>query len=623
MKCFVCGAEIENRQFCPNCGCDNSKSTELNINNYSMQGGNMTGFTDNAQVSQMNYQQYPMNNPYYKPPKQKKPINKKMVAIIAGIALIAIAAVVVILIISNRPITVELNKYVSVKIQDGYDGYGKVTYEIDTAKFIKDYPNIEYSKDYKNYIKKEYGRDAESFMSKYPANVMLATNLSGEFDKETRLSNGNVVHFRWSLNKEELEKNYNIKLKFSDIEYTVNGLKKAETFDPFANINVKFSGIDPYGEAEYEIVKNDGINDNLIYKFNKSKGLKSGDTVKLSILSGKTEDEFYDYCIEHFGKIPESCEKTYTVELDKYVESASEIDQDTMDAMDKQARDVFEAHVKSDWKEPNLYKGMTLIGNYFLKSKFGEDVDNMIYLIYRIEVETKEYWEESVEYYFYTKYSNIIKSDNKCSLDLSDYETPIYDNGWGDHGDYLLIDGYARYGYASLSEIYEKYLATMIDKYTYEDNIADLDNGKLISERTPVSELIGKEMEFNNHRYMLVSKNYYIRWDEAKSLCENEGGHLATITSKEEQDFIAKLCGYGEKHVIIGLHGEEEIVHGYDREYIYKWVTGEPVDYTFWGDSDTSSRFVYLESPDYFWKRASADHEGNMVAKYYICEWDE
>ncbi len=25
MKCFVCGAEVDNGQICPNCGCDNSK----------------------------------------------------------------------------------------------------------------------------------------------------------------------------------------------------------------------------------------------------------------------------------------------------------------------------------------------------------------------------------------------------------------------------------------------------------------------------------------------------------------------------------------------------------------------------------------------------------------------
>ncbi|SEG11711.1 Lectin C-type domain-containing protein [Eubacterium ruminantium] len=617
MKCFVCGAEIENRQFCPNCGCDNSKSTELNINNYSMQGGNMTGFTDNAQISQMNYQQYPMNNPYYKPPKQKKPINKKMIAIIAGIALIAIAAVVVILIISNRPITVELNKYVSVKIQDGYDGYGKVTYEIDTAKFIKDYPDIEYSKDYKKYIKKEYGRDAESFMSKYPANVMLATNLSGEFDKETRLSNGNVVHFRWSLNKEEFEKNYNIKLKFSDIEYTVNGLKKAETFDPFANINVKFSGIDPYGEAEYEIVKNDGINDNLIYKFNKSNGLKSGDTVKLSILNGKTEDEFYDYCIDHFGKIPESCEKAYSVELDKYVESASEIDQDTMDAMDKQARDVFEAHVKSDWREPNLYKGMTLIGNYFLKSKFGEDVDNMIYLIYRIEVESDAFYEDTIEYYYYTEFENIIiDKDRRCSVDLSVQNSALDQNDIGWYGDYVELGDYKRTGYEYLDTIKDKFIASNVDKYEYEDNIKDVDNGKLISESTAVSELVGKEVEFNGHRYKVVYSSESLTWNEAKSICENEGGHLVTITSKEEQKFISKLCGYKRTGDMmwIGLYGSKE-----DKTIKYLWVTGEEFEYSFWGDANDTPKCVYIDHPAYMWYRTS----GGSTMHYYICEWDK
>ena len=49
---------------------------------------------------------------------------------------------------------------------------------------------------------------------------------------------------------------------------------------------------------------------------------------------------------------------------------------------------------------------------------------------------------------------------------------------------------------------------------------------------------------WENHFYMVVNivepDRYYYRWDEAKEYCEQMGGHLATITSEEEQQIISE-----------------------------------------------------------------------------------
>jgi len=64
-------------------------------------------------------------------------------------------------------------------------------------------------------------------------------------------------------------------------------------------------------------------------------------------------------------------------------------------------------------------------------------------------------------------------------------------------------------------------------------------------------------------------KNYYKRiplqmsWADAKAYCESVGGHLATITSKRENDFIYK--NWGQVHSWIGATVVSRIIHGYSK----------------------------------------------------------
>ena len=73
---------------------------------------------------------------------------------------------------------------------------------------------------------------------------------------------------------------------------------------------------------------------------------------------------------------------------------------------------------------------------------------------------------------------------------------------------------------------------------------------------------------FQGHRYLFVPK--FLRWEEARRVCESVGGHLATIGSKEENEFVAALFQFGGAWFWIGL----EVIDGEPR-----WVTGEPVTY--------------------------------------------
>jgi len=74
---------------------------------------------------------------------------------------------------------------------------------------------------------------------------------------------------------------------------------------------------------------------------------------------------------------------------------------------------------------------------------------------------------------------------------------------------------------------------------------------------------------FGGHRYLFVPK--YLTWDEAREACEAVGGHLVSITSREENDFVASMFPLGGSWYWIGL----ETVQGRHR-----WVSGEPFDYS-------------------------------------------
>ena len=73
--------------------------------------------------------------------------------------------------------------------------------------------------------------------------------------------------------------------------------------------------------------------------------------------------------------------------------------------------------------------------------------------------------------------------------------------------------------------------------------------------------------EYNGHLYELY--DYASSWMDAKAFCEARGGHLAAITSAEENEVIYRLTQNGSKDRY-NIGGTDEITEG---EWL--WVTGE------------------------------------------------
>lgn len=99
-------------------------------------------------------------------------------------------------------------------------------------------------------------------------------------------------------------------------------------------------------------------------------------------------------------------------------------------------------------------------------------------------------------------------------------------------------------------------------------------------EVTPITtqEIFHKDalkVPFRGHSYLVVTQA--MTWQKAKSYAESLGGHLVTISDKEENTFVADLAR--EKGVStafwIGLTDDTE-------EGVFVWVTGEPLAYTYY-----------------------------------------
>ena len=125
---------------------------------------------------------------------------------------------------------------------------------------------------------------------------------------------------------------------------------------------------------------------------------------------------------------------------------------------------------------------------------------------------------------------------------------------------------------------------------------------------------------WKGHKYTIIDRS--MNWEEAKLYCETLGGHLATITSREEQDAVKELLQSApSEYYVFWLGGEKT-------SGTWKWITGEEFSYTnfYGGQPDGSGNYLQAygimpgsqtDSAGY-WDDASND--GAVCG--LICEWE-
>ncbi len=165
------------------------------------------------------------------------------------------------------------------------------------------------------------------------------------------------------------------------------------------------------------------------------------------------------------------------------------------------------------------------------------------------------------------------------------------------------------FGYAQKGTL----IVPITEDDTLEDDTADL------QEHIPTGAV-----EFNGHYYYVYEVDFVNSQAEATEYCKNQGGHLATITSQEENDFLySYIAQEGYASAYFGL--SDTVSEG---DWI--WNSGEEVTYTNWHSGEPNSEnpnedyvMFYYKYLDGTWN--DGDFGGKTVkgGKAFICEWGE
>ncbi len=446
MICTHCGKEIQNGiTFCPYCG----------------------SAVNNAKENT----------------KMKKHNPAKVLVSIAAVAVVAAGGWA----FANRTPTIDVSKYMTLSA-DGYNTVGKLNISFDTEKLEKDYGKqiaTRFKKQMKNLKDDTYGLSSltASLYDGYEADLFAETCATGSADKTKNLSNGDVVTYTWDDNSDEAEEAFGVKVKYTDITYTVSGLASVNTFDAFDGVDVEFSGISPDGRATVNSLPTAAEAQGLYYTLDENSGLSNGDTVTLTVHSNR--DDFSD-CIDKYGAMPQATEKTFTVAgLNEYVTSADTLSDSVLVSLQNQAEDVFKSYAAQRFSNGQTFKGMTYLGNYILtpKNKDSWGDKDRIVLAYQVTVhhdytsELNTTYDADDSFFWYITFNNVSKdADGNIASGLNDYDTPTtfvkIDSGVQKYSFSSSTETWEYYGYASLDSLYNAAVNQYVENYNHQDNVA-------------------------------------------------------------------------------------------------------------------------------------------------------
>ncbi len=319
--------------------------------------------------------------------------------------------------------------------------------------------------------------DYAALSEKDAVDLFVSEYVSGNLNQTSGLSNGDEVSYSWNCLDDAAKNNLKVNLKHSKKTFKVSDLTEAETFDPFEDLLVEFSGISPYGIATVKNNSKLAAAESLGFTISQDEELKNGDKVTVSI-----SDQYGDAaenCLSEYGMLPSPMEKEYTVSgLDSYVTSSDQISEKSLEEMKAQAEDVLKS-VQASRSDSTEWKSITYLGNYLLTIKDARrdnvwgNIENQIYLVYRVTVrnwEITEYnsFDEEMTFYWYISYSNLsYQESGETIVDIGDYSTP-YESVY--NGNSFLVRWYYD-GFENLDGLYKSVVQSNAEDYNCEDNI--------------------------------------------------------------------------------------------------------------------------------------------------------
>lgn len=546
MFCRHCGTENEDgAKFCKKCG------KELAV-----------PVTEGTQAATQQVTPQQVTPQQVATPAKPLPI-KAIAGVVAAVAVFIIAFVV----IKNRPTTIDIDKYVEFEA-NGYDGFGTVRAKIDWDAIEKKYGSkLKYDKK----AEEEY-KTLLAFTTPFE---LVKDSVSIELEKENSLSNGEEIPYTCNV-EEEVEQVVNVKIKHKDSTYKVAGLTEVETFDPFKDVTVEFSGIGPAGTVEFDYTGSElGYSD---FSFDKTSGLSNGDKVTVSI-----SDRAAEYCAENYGKVPGTKSMEYTVSgLKSYINGYADLTEDFISTVKSEAEDSIYAYTASSYNSSSSLTGLEYAGYILLTAKDSNTYYeyNNLYVVYKGLVSSSEDNFPATTVYFPVRFKNILSGDEgltfgsnegivgssslgnnmwystkgyvnplTCYIEIVEANRDEYSAECGDgfeaYSEYELIE--------KIADISEDYKKTLVDdaKDTVESYIA-----KEYSDRSKVEDLklAGEIMLFaKNQGTDFANNNYYYVVYSATVSNEDEAFEPTTVYYPVSYSGVVKLPG--DEYMITAKRG--------------------------------------------------------------------
>lgn len=347
---------------------------------------------------------------------------------------------------------VNLNDYITISAE-GYDSYGKATFDFDWEAYEEDYSKKIKSKDKSN---------EEAFEEAFAECVK-----SISLDKSSGLVNGDEIILKCDIDGEKAKKDYNVVFEYTEMKYTVSDLKEPKDFDPFEDVYVFFDGMSRDARARIEFNTIDEKSPYLYYEVSPKEGLANGDTVTVTVSISDIER-----FVQTFGEYPSATSKDYKVEgLKAFIQSASELTEENLNKIHNQADDAIKSRLKSHdmwYGYDSVVENVEYVGNYFLVPKEGSNkTGNILYMIYHVDYSLTWKDEPTDEKYVVMKYTDIMDVPEEGvfvnAMDYSLHYAEERKTGFG----------LETYGYDNFDQIYDKFIINAIEYYTYEKNFTE------------------------------------------------------------------------------------------------------------------------------------------------------
>ncbi len=151
-----------------------------------------------------------------------------------------------------------------------------------------------------------------------------------------------------------------------------------------------------------------------------------------------------------------------------------------------------------------------------------------------------------------------------------------------------------------------------------------------------VSDYFGNNTSYDYAGHTYTMYNSSMTWADADTFCESQGGHLVTINTQQEQDFITDT-------ILTDAQKNCYWTAGYLTDGNWQWTTGEEMSYTNWAESEPNNQdgvesYIHLfgfEKTDGNGEKSVGSwndvaNEGSPFADDFyglsnygfICEWD-